>query len=258
MYTLLIVDDAKDAILLLQFDLTNAGYNVLCAHSGTQALDLLHKEHIDMVLLDIHMPEMSGLAVLKSMKEAEKTKNIPVIMLSASDDEDEIVTSLELGAVDHVTKPYINKVLLARINTAFRLLEVTRGNTQPIEIPSTNIEQDQKQYIGIDKNIGINNVLGDENLFKQVLMMFYEDHAQDVQKLKAAFAEQDVKTAKHIAHTLKGVASSIGAMELFNAAKALDMAINQQDEKKYSALTEQVSKHLSIVTQGIKALNSLT
>lgn len=257
MYTILTVDDAKDSILLLEFDLSKAGFTVLSAESGKQALMMLNEHAIDMVLLDIHMPEMSGLTVLKKIKENPKTQNIPVIMLSASDDEDEIVLSLELGAADHVTKPYSSKVLLARINTVFRLAEKQLQQALTEKTPQALKEQAEQEndpaYAGIDRTIGVNNVLGDETLFKQILAMFYEDHAEDAQKLQIAFGEQDIKTAKHLAHTLKGVASSIGAMALFSVAKQLDMAINQQEEQQYLLLTEQLNKELSIVLRSIES-----
>ena len=123
MYNILIVDDAKDAILLLQHDLQQAGFNVITANDGKQCLTIVKQQAVDMILLDIHMPNLSGLAVLKQLKSSEHSQNIPVLMLSASDLEDDIVTALELGAYDYITKPYMRKVLLARIQNTFTMVE---------------------------------------------------------------------------------------------------------------------------------------
>ncbi|PCI63488.1 MAG: hypothetical protein COB35_00085 [Gammaproteobacteria bacterium] len=429
MYSILIVDDAKDSLLLLDHDLTLAGYTVLSADSGATALQRIENEDVDMVLLDIYMPLMSGLEVLQVIKSSSKTENIPVIMLSASDHEDKIVAALELGAADYVTKPYIRNVLLARINTTFKLVEKTASLEQMAQkdfltginnrrnfyslakkaisigqrhqesliiamcdidffkkvndkhghdfgdkvllnvseilanvfrdsdiigriggeefamcLPQTTMDEaliacerlrvniehskvvaadndeisvtmsigltqlqhentlgelltqaDQalyqskdngrnqvsvydkcsavendpnnspliteqqavddsttKDYPGINLSTGINNVLGDENLFEQILVMFYQDHAQDEKKLVHAVARDDISTAKHLAHTLKGVASSIGAMELFQKAKILDESINEQENERYNELISLLGEKLSQVISGIE------
>jgi PleD family two-component response regulator len=124
-YNILAVDDAKDTLMLLEFDLAEQGYQVFTAESGELAFDILEKLPIDFILLDMYMPGISGLAMLKKLKAHPIFMNIPVIMLSASDDEDQIVATLEFGADDYVTKPYIPKVLLARMRTSIRLLEKT-------------------------------------------------------------------------------------------------------------------------------------
>ena len=124
-YNILAVDDAKDTLMLLDFDLVEEGYQVFTAESGELAFAVLEDESIDLILLDMYMPGMSGLVMLQKLKAHLDFVNTPVIMLSASDDEDQIVAALEFGADDYVTKPYIPKVLLARIRTSLRLLEKT-------------------------------------------------------------------------------------------------------------------------------------
>ncbi|MBA6364396.1 response regulator, partial [Colwellia sp. BRX8-8] len=114
-YNILAVDDAKDTLMLLEFDLGEEGYNVFTAESGEKALEVLEEQAIDLILLDMYMPGISGLEMLHKLKNHPIIFNTPVIMLSASDDEDQIVAALEFGADDYVTKPYIPKVLLARI-----------------------------------------------------------------------------------------------------------------------------------------------
>ena len=442
-YRILVVDDAKDTQLLLEFDLGAAGYQVTSCDSGEESLVLLDTLAIDLILLDMYMPGLSGLETLTKIKAQAKSAQIPVIMLSASTDEDEVVASLELGAGDYVIKPYVAKVLLARIRTAIRLKEKTaqleylaktdfltsmnnRGsffelssnaislanraeqplvvamfdidlfkqvndnfghdagdqvlrvfgqnmtevfrdydivgriggeefavclpNTssgdayiacerlrQQVEQQSINItntdsknikinitvsvglvladddyltidellkqadsalyfakENGRNQvvdvgtlihlveaevdndlirasliatdnilsvadsnaivvnYDGIDFDIGVNNVLGDKDLFKEILVMFYQDHHLDGQKLQRAIQKQDIETAKHIAHTLKGVACSVGAMDLFEATKALDIAINDDQQDDFVGLFSLLSPELSRVMKGIE------
>jgi len=431
MYTILIVDDAKDSILLLEYDLTNAGFNVLSAENGEMALKIIEKEHIDLVLLDLYMPVMSGLETLKNIKSTLSTEKLPVIMLSSSENEDEIVTALELDAADYVTKPYLQKVLLARINTALRLAEKTAvleemaqkdfltginnrrnfyslankaiklnqrnadnlvigmcdidhfkqvndqyghdvgdevlinitkimtnafrdsdilgrigGEEFAFCLPCTSIDDaliacerlrvdvaegeikvtdkkssirvtislgltsyeseeltlvellnqadqalyeaknngrnkvkiyncsasksindsdsvietsnikgstdDDHYYPGINVSTGIDNVLGDEDLFEQILVMFYQDHALDEQKLFEAINRKDMDAVMHLAHTLKGVASSIGAMDLFKQAKELDDALNCNQTENCLQMITNIGEKLTEVIEGIK------
>ncbi len=91
----------------------------------------------------------------------------------------------------------------------------------------------------------------DEELFKEILQYFYEDHLQDGEKLQLAININDIKTAKNITHTLKGVASSIGAMTLYEHAKALDFSINEQQTDQYQALFSTLKDELDKVIASI-------
>jgi len=116
----LVVDDEEDILELLRFNLSREGYAVSCAASGEEALRLAKAEVPDLVLLDLMLPGMDGLQVAKRLKEEESTGNIPIVMLTAKGEESDIVTGLELGADDYVTKPFSNKVLLARLRAVLR------------------------------------------------------------------------------------------------------------------------------------------
>jgi len=439
LYTILAVDDAKDTLMLLDFDLSDEGYKVLSAESGEECLELMSSENIDLVLLDIYMPGLSGLDTLTKIKEQPELSDIPVIMLSASDDEDQIVAALEIGAVDYVTKPYLAKVLLARIRTSLRLVEKTRalsemakvdfltqvnnrmsfeqlgkmalnqctrsgqgisiamldidyfkqvndqyghhagdetlrsvaqaisfvcrdydilgrvggeefalcmpntseakalkvcqrclqaieelqvsvidhkdnycdlsvtisiglftldvednlrlddmmkkadaalyqakqegrnrivvhltdGENEPSygsleEVSMMNHEdmsvtkENQPQRIaGIDYDIGVNNVLGDDALYQEILLMFLQDHGEDKDNIEKAIAQNDEARLKSLVHTLKGVACSIGAMELFEHCKVLDVAVNEHEQDQYQVLFTPVAEQLEIVYKGI-------
>ena len=442
-YKILAVDDAKDSQMLLTFDLQAAGCEVISAGSGEVALSILESTEIELVILDMHMPGLSGLATLKHLKNNVLWQNIPVIMLSSSDGDDEIVSALELGADDYVVKPYIGKVLFARMRTALRLREKTKaledlsktdfitgiknracfeelacsainqaqrsdlplvmamfdidffkavnddyghdvgdkvliafaerltecfrqydivarigGEEFVVCLPQTSIENamlacerfrasiefmrvpvgngskkelgvtvsigiassisaslelvcllnqadvglyyakshgrnqvvnadelldseivtlgDSSEYSleesqiiqniddknsskeggafdikGIDIDLGMNNVLGDEHLYKEILKMFYQDHRDDANKLATAIESNDVGGSKHLAHTLKGVACSVGAMKLFEVTKLLDIAINEQQNDSLESLLKEVVIELNLVINDI-------
>ena len=112
---ILIVDDEEDVLELVRYNLDKNGYKVETAATGEQALAKARAKPPDLIILDLMLPGIDGLDVCKRLKNDTKTQNIPVIMLTAKGEETDIVTGLELGADDYVTKPFSPKVLVARI-----------------------------------------------------------------------------------------------------------------------------------------------
>ena len=117
MYNILVCDDEKDIVSALTIYLTTGGYQVFPAYDGTEALAILAKEDIHLVLLDIMMPKLDGIAAMTRLREVS---NVPVILLTANDWETDIVAGLELGAEDYITKPFSLAVLRARVNAQLR------------------------------------------------------------------------------------------------------------------------------------------
>ncbi len=114
---LLLVDDERLFVKGLSASLRKEGFNVFTAFDGDQALDILESVSIDIVLLDIMLPGMDGITLLKKIRQQT---DIPVIMLTAKDDYADMVLGLELGADDYITKPFHTRVLVARIHTIMR------------------------------------------------------------------------------------------------------------------------------------------
>ena len=131
---ILIVDDEEDVLELAQYNLEQSGYHVETAASGEQALTYSKKKTPDLIILDLMLPGIDGLEVCKQLKSDVKTEGVPIIMLTAKGEEADIVTGLELGADDYVTKPFSPKVLVARIR---RLLH--RALSRDLEKPPMRI-----------------------------------------------------------------------------------------------------------------------
>jgi two-component system phosphate regulon response regulator PhoB len=117
---LLLVDDETDILELLRYHFSQEGYIISCAVSGEEALKRVESDRPDLIILDILLPGMNGLEVLNALTRNPKTKHIPVLILSAKSDETDIITGLELGASDYITKPFSSKVLLARVRANLR------------------------------------------------------------------------------------------------------------------------------------------
>lgn len=120
--TILVVEDEAVIQQLVSYNLIKAGFNVSCADTGEEALDFLLREDIDCVLLDLMLPGMSGLEVCETIRRKSETNgcSIPIVMLTAKGEEEDIVQGLEYGADDYVTKPFSPKVLIARIKAVLR------------------------------------------------------------------------------------------------------------------------------------------
>jgi DNA-binding response OmpR family regulator len=119
-FTVMIVEDHPDQRALLEIILQKEGYRVLSAGDGLEAWEKLEKEDAQLILLDLMLPKMDGLELLRRIRHSERLKDIFVIIVSARVQERDIVQGLDLGADDYVTKPYSFPVLLARIRVGFR------------------------------------------------------------------------------------------------------------------------------------------
>ena len=117
---ILIVDDEAKNLKLLDV-LLSGNYNILKALDGLTALEVLKKNKVDLILLDIMMPGMNGFEVCTAIKKDEATKDIPVIMLTSLNDDDSQIKGLQFGAVDYITKPFKLEILEARIKTQLEL-----------------------------------------------------------------------------------------------------------------------------------------
>jgi DNA-binding response OmpR family regulator len=120
---ILLVEDDKDIINLVKHYLEKEGYRTFEAADGVKGLDILKKEKVDLAILDVMLPELNGIDVLKRIKGDAKTANIPVIMLTAKGEETDKIVGLELGADDYITKPFSPKELVARIKALLRRME---------------------------------------------------------------------------------------------------------------------------------------
>ncbi len=118
--TILIVDDEEDILELIKFNLKSEGYNILTAMTGEEAIKIARQSGPDLLVLDLMLPGIDGLEVTKYLKNNDATMDIPIVMLTAKGEESDIVTGLELGANDYMSKPFSPRELTARIRAILR------------------------------------------------------------------------------------------------------------------------------------------
>jgi len=124
--TILAVDDEKINLNIL-IDLLGDDYNVIVATSGQKALKQVEKKKIDLILLDIMMPEMDGYEVCNILKSQDSTKDIPILFITAKTDDESIVKGFEMGGVDYITKPFRPIELQARVKTHLKLSQTLKS-----------------------------------------------------------------------------------------------------------------------------------
>jgi two-component system alkaline phosphatase synthesis response regulator PhoP len=117
---ILVVEDEQDILELVRYNLARENYQVFCATSGEDALRVVNSETLNLIILDLMLPGIDGLEVTRRLKTNPRTQNIFIVMLTAKGSEADIVTGLELGADDYITKPFSPRVLLARIKAVIR------------------------------------------------------------------------------------------------------------------------------------------
>jgi two-component system phosphate regulon response regulator PhoB len=129
---ILIVDDEEDILELVRFNLARDGYRVTGALSGEDALKKIKNQTFDLIVLDLMLPDKDGLEITKQLKNDPKAKNIPIVMLTAKGEEADIVTGLELGADDYITKPFSPRVLIARVRAVLRRKDKESGDAAAV------------------------------------------------------------------------------------------------------------------------------
>ena len=142
--TILIVDDEQKIVDLLVHNLRREGYNTIEANDGVTAVEIAKEQRPDLILLDIMLPRLDGLSVCKKIKNIY---NVPILMVTAKDDELDKIVGLELGADDYITKPFSVREVVARVKANLRKVEV---NTE-----YENVEKNNENKVPEKKNTNI-------------------------------------------------------------------------------------------------------
>lgn len=139
--TIMIVDDEKRLVSLVESYLTQEGYRVVSANNGKDALPIARREKPDLILLDIMMPEMDGYEFIRTHRSEADT---PIILLTARVDDDERVIGLELGADDYITKPFRPRELVARVRAVLRRAGKTEPQGKVLQVADISLDRDTR------------------------------------------------------------------------------------------------------------------
>ena len=152
---ILIVEDERDIVELLRYNLQEAGFKTDYVRNGADALQRAVEEPPDLILLDLMLPEVDGLIVCRLLKGDPRTKNVPIVMLTAKIEEEDRVKGLELGADDYIPKPFSPREVVLRVAAVLRRLKVggEREQTQQIQTHGLIIDLDKHQVLTDDETI---------------------------------------------------------------------------------------------------------
>jgi len=153
--SILVVDDEEDVLELVRYNLDRSGYRVETASSGEEALAKARRKLPDLVILDLMLPGMDGLEVCKRLKNNVKTEGLPIIVLTAKGEETDVVTGLELGADDYVTKPFSPKVLIARVRRILRRAVSRDMEKPPIRIGDIVMDPGRREVLVKGKRVNL-------------------------------------------------------------------------------------------------------
>lgn len=153
--TILVVDDEKDIVELVAYNLEREGYAVARAYDGEEALQSIKTNMPGAVILDLMLPEINGLEVCRILRKNPGTEHLPIIMLTAKSDAVDKITGLELGADDYITKPFNVRELLARVKAVLRRRETQPQLNEPEKISFHGLEIDLGTYEATIKGIKI-------------------------------------------------------------------------------------------------------
>lgn len=142
--TILIVDDERRMVSLLQSYLMQEGYRVVTAYNGREALEVADKENPDLVVLDIMMPEMNGYDFMHTHRSEKDT---PIIMLTAKVEDDDKIVGLELGADDYVTKPFKPRELMARVRNVLRRAGKNKPAGETLKVLDLSLDRETREVL---------------------------------------------------------------------------------------------------------------
>jgi len=193
MKKILVIDDYPDNVFLLQDRLEHEGFEVIKAYDGEMGIQKAINEKPDLILLDIMMPGVSGYDVCKALSSKDETKLIPIILLTALTEADNLRAGLQAGAFDYIKKPFNKTELIARINSALRfsetnkfLIEIEKIKTFAATVTTANHEIKQPLTLINLSTTAIRRELTKENPSNEVILKrveFIENAARDIIKV---------------------------------------------------------------------------
>jgi two-component system phosphate regulon response regulator PhoB len=133
-HKILVVDDEEDLLELVRYTLAKEGHSITCVDTGEKAIDSVQRKLPDLIVLDLMLPGIDGLEVCRRLKRDSKTREVPIIMLTAKSEERDVITGLDGGADDYITKPFSPRVLLARVKSLLRRKDVELRSQQETTI----------------------------------------------------------------------------------------------------------------------------
>lgn len=270
----------ESSILLVEDDLTNqelatallnsVGLLVVVADNGAKAIEMVKKNHFDLILMDIQMPIMDGLTATKEIRElGGYWTQVPILAMSAHALRGDTERFVNQGMNAHITKPIDPYLLYEELAKWLPVADgsKTEKNIEQPEQQSLSDELSEKETSFLDyfkhikyfdASMGLYRSMGNINIYQKVLKRFILDFSSGSSKLRKYYDANDIESAKRVAHTIKGIGGTIGSESLQNTAAIIEQRVDQREEDITDYLNELESLLIYLVSQINDALIRLS
>lgn len=225
------------------------------ANNGQEALEKLASYRYDCVLMDVQMPVMDGYTATREIRKQGQYKDLPVLAMTANAMVDDKENARKAGMNDHIAKPInpteLFNTLLEWIEPGERELPDAAPDQPVVDSSASELPENLP---GIDLAAGLKRIGGNRKLFSKLLVEFRQDHGEDITAIREALAGGEAERAQRLAHTIKGVAATIGAGDLNARALELESAIKEGSEDRYQALIASLEEVMTPVVEGLAVL----
>ncbi|KIX15324.1 response regulator [Dethiosulfatarculus sandiegensis] len=254
----LLVEDNEINQQVAQEILENAGLSVELAENGKVALKKLEKQEFEAVLMDVQMPVMDGYTATKALRKIRRFQNLPIIAMTANAMAGDKETAILAGMNDHVAKPIDPDQLFSSLRKWIKPAKQAPLSPSPSSSPKSaklETEIELPSHIpGLDIKAGLTRLGGNKKLYWNLLIKLgseYEGMADDINR---AWEKGEKAEAERMAHSVKGVAGNVGAMDLAQKAADLETCMKQEDKENLPGLLEAFSFSLSQLISALKQI----
>ncbi len=253
----ILAEDNEVNIELATELLQRVGVELRVANNGQEAIDLLRDAPCDLILMDIQMPVMDGLAAARIIRQTQAADTLPIIAMTAGALESDRENSLAAGMNAHITKPIDPEALYALLR------HFDRRRTSPTLPRPAGRQQAARSASrltlpGVDIRLGMSQSGGEEKFYRRILKRFSESFGNFSDKARTALAERDTEALSMLAHSLKGVAGTIGAQGLALQAKELERAVKEADWNMAGRCAQHIFQALDHLLSSIRQLPDST
>ncbi|MBF0454105.1 MAG: response regulator [Magnetococcales bacterium] len=234
--------------------LESNGLIVTLAHNGREAVEKVTKGGFEVVLMDIQMPEMDGFEATKRIRELPGCSKLPILAMTAHAMAGDREKSLAAGMDDHITKPIDPDKLFDALVRWIPKRNRQKSLTPPPSSKPKAALTLPSSLPGLDLDVGRKHLSGNEPLFIRLLGEFYHDYQHSVETIRSSLSAGELQTAQRVAHTLKGVAGSLGAKAVQSAALAVESALKKENVTEVDLLLQELQLCLETLLGGLAFL----
>jgi len=233
--------------------LKQAGMNVTVTNNGEEGVNTVKSQTFDLVLMDIQMPVVDGITATRMIREDERFKDLPILAMTAHAMSGDYKKSLEAGMNDHLTKPIHPEKLFAALLRWIKPGDRGRTLLAETDEPGEKINIEIPAIHGVDIKQGLYHVGGNTQVYIKLLKSFHSNYKEALPQIKTSLENGETEELSRIVHSIKGVSGNIGALDLFKAAKELEMDLRENGISISSNIFSEFERALAVV---VKALDS--